>query len=224
LLEQAQLDLDGETEIYLPGFHPISFELTENGIAEALYDEIEITANTFPGVYYVTADTYSRNESTGEDEFFQLIIPKVKILSETNTLTMEAEGDPTVFSMSLKALQAKNQPLMRLVKYAAETKTLTEQIVTVEMTTNTGSIGQSAGADSDWVVYPFSCEGTLPDAPEGASNLEISFLDCTVTPKFSTTSEPVVTLDGKTVKVNGTGMDANRLLSITVRYQYKYFI
>lgn len=39
--------------------------------------------------------TYARSETTGEDEFLQLQIPKAKMLSEV-TLTMEAEGDPSV--------------------------------------------------------------------------------------------------------------------------------
>ena len=37
---------------------------------------IEISANTFPGTYYITGDTYARSERTGIDEFFQFIIPK----------------------------------------------------------------------------------------------------------------------------------------------------
>ena len=56
---------------------------------------VEISANSFPGTYYVTGDTYSRKESNGVDEFFQFIIPKAKVQSE-NTITLEAEGDPTV--------------------------------------------------------------------------------------------------------------------------------
>ena len=80
-------------------------------------NQIDISANSFPGTYYITADTYTRNEKTGKDEFFRLIIPRVKVLSETNTITMEADGEPTVFSMSLKALKPKNEPMMTLAKY-----------------------------------------------------------------------------------------------------------
>lgn len=39
---------------------------------------IEISANSFPGTYYVTGDTYARSEDTGKDEFFQFIIPKAE--------------------------------------------------------------------------------------------------------------------------------------------------
>ena len=78
---------------------------------------IEISPETFPGTYYCTGDTYARREDNGEDEFFQLIIPKAKVLSE-NTLTMEAEGDPSTFSMNLKVLRPATGPMMKLVKYS----------------------------------------------------------------------------------------------------------
>lgn len=81
--------------------------------------KIDVSANSFPGVYYVTGDTYARSETTGRDEFFQFIIPKAKVLSESNTITLEAEGDPTVFSMSLKVLRPRDGVMMKLVQYAA---------------------------------------------------------------------------------------------------------
>lgn len=77
---------------------------------------IEISANSFPGTYYAVGDTYARSEITGEDEFFQFIIPKAKVQSE-NTITLEAEGDPSVFNMSLRVMRPANGQMMKLVKY-----------------------------------------------------------------------------------------------------------
>ena len=77
---------------------------------------IEISANSFPGTYYVTGDTYARSEANGKDEFFQFIIPKAKVQSE-NTITLEAEGDPSVFNMSLRVLRPADGKMMKLVKY-----------------------------------------------------------------------------------------------------------
>lgn len=78
---------------------------------------IEISANTFPGTYYVTGDTYARSEKNGKDEFFQFIIPKAKVQSE-NTITLEAEGDPSVFNMNLRVLRpSSGEAMMKLVKY-----------------------------------------------------------------------------------------------------------
>ena len=77
---------------------------------------IEISANSFPGTYYVVGDTYARSEASGKDEFFQFIIPKAKVTSE-NTITLEAEGDPSVFNMNLRVLRPADGKMMKLVKY-----------------------------------------------------------------------------------------------------------
>lgn len=92
--------------VYVTGNMPVSSS-----------QKIEISANTFPGVYYVTGDTYARNEATGKDEFFQFVIPKAKVMSESNTITMEAEGDPTVFTMNLKVLRPRDGVMMKLIQY-----------------------------------------------------------------------------------------------------------
>lgn len=88
----------------------VSFDVNIDGIT------IDISASSFPGTYYVTGDTYARSETTGEDEFFQFIIPKAKVQSE-NTITLEAEGDPSVFNMSLRVLRPADGVMMKLVKY-----------------------------------------------------------------------------------------------------------
>lgn len=77
---------------------------------------IEISANSFPGTYYVTGDTFARANDTGKDEYFQFIIPKAKMNAE-NTITLEAEGDPSVFNMSLRVLRPADGVMMKLVKY-----------------------------------------------------------------------------------------------------------
>ena len=79
--------------------------------------KIDISANAFPGIYKIVGDTYARNEETGKDEFFQFVIPKAKVMSESNTLTMEAEGDPTVFAMNLKVLRPRDGVMMQLIQY-----------------------------------------------------------------------------------------------------------
>lgn len=77
---------------------------------------IEISANSFPGTYYVVGDTFARSEASGDDEFFQFIIPKAKVTSE-NTITLEAEGDPSVFNMSLRVMRPADGKMMKLVQY-----------------------------------------------------------------------------------------------------------
>lgn len=92
-------------------FEYVTFDLTIEG------SEISISAATFPGTYYVTGDTYARSETTGVDEFFQFILPKAKVTSEV-TLTMEAEGDPSTFSMNLRVLRPADGQMLKLVKYS----------------------------------------------------------------------------------------------------------
>jgi hypothetical protein len=78
-------------------------------------DTVVINANKFPGTYSIIGTTYARNESDGKDHLFKFVIPKAKIQSET-TLTMEAEGDPSVIGMTLKVLRTKTGDMMGLVR------------------------------------------------------------------------------------------------------------
>lgn len=78
-------------------------------------DTVIINANKFPGTYSIVGTTYARNEADGKDHVFKFVIPKAKIQSET-TLTMEAEGDPSVIGMTLKVLRTKTGDMMGLVR------------------------------------------------------------------------------------------------------------
>ena len=80
---------------------------------------ITISGDSFPGTYYVTGDTYSRSDVDGKDQFFQFIIPKAKMSAE-NTITLEAEGDPSTFSMNLTVLRPESGEMMKLVQYDLE--------------------------------------------------------------------------------------------------------
>lgn len=78
---------------------------------------VTISSKTFPGTYRVIGDTYVRSQSTGKDSAYQFIIEKAKINSE-NTLTMEAEGDPSVFNMSLRVLRDDSGNMIKFIKYS----------------------------------------------------------------------------------------------------------
>ena len=85
---------------------------------------ITISGDSFPGTYYIVGDTYARSDATGKDQFFQFIIPKAKVTSE-NTITLEAEGDPSVFSMNLTVLRPESGEMMKLVQYDLDAPTAT---------------------------------------------------------------------------------------------------
>lgn len=86
----------------------------ENGGNEAV--EITISPNTFPGTYRIVGDTFMRSEKDGKDYPFQFIINKAKVMSEV-TITLEAEGDPSTFNMTINVLRSGSDEMMKLVRY-----------------------------------------------------------------------------------------------------------
>ena len=88
--------------------------------------EVTISPDTFPGTYRVVGDTYMRSEKTGKDEPFQFVINKAKVQSNV-TITLQAEGDPTTFEMTLNVLRSTNDQgeneMMKLVRYSLSGET-----------------------------------------------------------------------------------------------------
>ena len=86
--------------------------------------EVTISPDTFPGTYRVIGDTFMRSQTTGKDEAFQFVIGKAKVLSNV-TISLEAEGDPSTFEMSLNVLRADNErgetEMMKLIRYGGST-------------------------------------------------------------------------------------------------------
>lgn len=82
----------------------------------SLGNTIEISADRFPGTYRIVGDTFARNKVTGEDQRFQFEIPQAKMSSE-NTITLEAEGDPTVFDMTMTVLRPDDGVMVKLIQY-----------------------------------------------------------------------------------------------------------
>ena len=88
--------------------------------------EVTISPDTFPGTYRVVGDTFMRSEGTGADEPFQFVINKAKVQSNV-TITLQAEGDPSTFEMTLNVLRSTNDAgqneMMKLVRYNLEAET-----------------------------------------------------------------------------------------------------
>jgi hypothetical protein len=89
---------------------------TDNGVISGGVT-IDIGAKFNSNTYYITGDTYARNVASGKDEFLQFIIPKGKVSAEDVSLTMEADGDPATFSMSVQCLKSESGSMVKLVKY-----------------------------------------------------------------------------------------------------------
>ena len=95
-------------------------EVLQNNNGAETAVEVTISPDTFPGTYRVVGDTFMRAEATGKDEPFQFVINKAKVQSNV-TITLQAEGDPSTFEMTLNVLRSTNDQgeneMMKLVRY-----------------------------------------------------------------------------------------------------------
>ena len=57
--------------------------------------------------------TYIRDYATGTDKFYEFEIPQAK-MDPAQTITMQAEGDPSTFSMTMKVLRPSDGVMKRL--------------------------------------------------------------------------------------------------------------
>lgn len=87
----------------------------EAGVGSSNDNEIVISANTFPGTYAIVGKTFARDVKDGKDHLFTWYVPKAKVNSEV-TLTMEAEGDPTVFDMNLRVLRDEDGAMVKMYR------------------------------------------------------------------------------------------------------------
>jgi hypothetical protein len=68
-------------------------------------NSVLITTDSFADNYCVVGTTFAREQSSGDDRLFTFFVPNAKVGTDL-TLSMEADGDPTVFSMTLNVLRA----------------------------------------------------------------------------------------------------------------------
>ena len=115
----ALIDAAGNTEVTVEGDRIRIFwdeKITSNEGNETAV-EVTISPNPFPGTYKVVGETFMRSQATGADEPFQFIINNAKVSSNV-TITLEAEGDPSTFDMTLNVLRDKTgEEMMKLVRY-----------------------------------------------------------------------------------------------------------
>lgn len=87
--------------------------------AAALGKEIVINGDCFPRYYKIVGETAIRDQKTGKDQRYQININKAKI-KLNSTLTLEAQGDPTVFDFSLTAVTPRNGNIAELKQFDVE--------------------------------------------------------------------------------------------------------
>lgn len=98
--------------------HEIYYKWTRTKALDhtSLGGRIIVDAIHFPGTYRLVGETYSRSRITGKDQRFQFEIPLCKMGTENN-FTLEAAGDPTTFTMTLKVLRREDGVMMKLTQY-----------------------------------------------------------------------------------------------------------
>lgn len=85
--------------------------------SKATAEVYTVAADKFGGTYKMVGNTYLRNESTGADEKFQMVIPKAKLKSGFS-LNFSSDGEPSVFDMSVEILKDSKTPTMiSMIKY-----------------------------------------------------------------------------------------------------------
>lgn len=80
---------------------------------------IFVEQGVFPGMYKIVGETYIRNRDTGKDERVQLTFPLCKIKSD-QTLTLQADGDPTTFNLDVEVAVPQNGIPMEITFYEVE--------------------------------------------------------------------------------------------------------
>lgn len=92
---------------------------TKSSDYTSLGRQIVVDANHFPGTYRLVGETYIRSYANGQDQRYQFEIPLCK-MGANNNLTLEAAGDPTTFSMSLRVLRKDDGTMIKFTQYSVE--------------------------------------------------------------------------------------------------------
>lgn len=114
--------ITGNLKIFKRGEVYYKWTRTKAKRCESLGSKLIIDAEHFPGEYRFVGETYIRNRQDGKDYHAQFEIPKCK-LTANNNIQLQADGDPTTFSMELSALQMFDGTMMKLTFYETDSKT-----------------------------------------------------------------------------------------------------
>lgn len=77
---------------------------------------ITVDATHFPGAFRLVGETYARRREDHKDTHYQIDIPLAKLSPETN-LTLQADGDPTTFTMNFRVLRKDDGQMVKLTQY-----------------------------------------------------------------------------------------------------------
>lgn len=89
-------------------------------------NKITILSDQWPGMYMLVGETYIRDRDTGDDQRMQLKFPLCKVKAD-QTLTLQADGEPTTFSMSLEVAKPQNGAMMEITTYEVAKKMILDK-------------------------------------------------------------------------------------------------
>ena len=75
-----------------------------------------IDAEQFPGLYKIVGETYIREQKTHKDQRYQFVINKAQVSNTTN-IVLQADGEPTTFSMDIDVLNPLNGAMIELKQF-----------------------------------------------------------------------------------------------------------
>ena len=77
---------------------------------------LTINADRFPQKFKIVGETYIREQKTNKDSRYQFIINRAQISTDTN-ITLQADGEPTTFSMNIDVLTPPNEVMVELRQF-----------------------------------------------------------------------------------------------------------
>ena len=94
--------------VYYKWTRTIDDDNTENTF---IGTDLSIDVDTFSGEYMVVGETYIREQKTGKDQRYQIVLNRTKVSSSTK-IELTADGSPTVFSVDIDVLMPLNKKSM----------------------------------------------------------------------------------------------------------------
>lgn len=80
---------------------------------------ITLDTNSFLGEYKIVGETYIRDQKTQKDQRFQITLNNTRLKID-NTLSLSADGEPSVFSLEAQVFNRYNQDMIELCQYDVE--------------------------------------------------------------------------------------------------------
>lgn len=105
----------GNLRIITKGEKYLKWTRTKAKEHRSLGKQLIIDSSHYPGTYRLVGETYIKDRF-GKNQNYQFEIPLCK-LSSSNKITLQADGEPTVFDMKLTALRRLDGVMMKLTAY-----------------------------------------------------------------------------------------------------------